>query len=325
MKKGLLVFGDINIDIVARVEKMPGLGQDANLQEISFEPGGSAASCAAVAGSLGIPTAFVGVTGDDHWSGLLVDDLIKHGVDTSFLKAAPGKTGVTISMVSQGGERTMYSYRGVNSAGFGGRLPEELFCDKGILHLSGFSFQAEDGSRATALDLMASAKEHGLLVSLDPSFQFAASKDICNQSLLSEFDVIFPNRDEAYLMSGVNDPYQAAKSILDMGLKIVLIKLGEEGCYLLSKDVEALVPAYPIERVLDATGAGDAFCAGFLAALLSGFNGIEAAKIGAAATVKILSTMGGRHLPPTMADVTAILIKHGDKNLADKINHLSSG
>jgi sugar/nucleoside kinase (ribokinase family) len=317
-RPGLAVYGDIAIDLYIRTSFHPGAGQDAKVDKIIMQPGGSAANCAAVAAHLGVATTFIGFIGTDSFAKILREDLGSHGVSLRHLKRITGDTGIVTTINDASGERTFFSYRGVNAIGELSKLPQKIFSNKKILHISGYSFQ-EISSRNNSLFLIKQARQAGTLISIDPSFWHAKEYHQQNPQLLADVDIIFPNQDEAELLSGSRDPAVAARILHDMGPEIVVITLGAEGCYLSSNNRQDYFPAIPVAQVVDTNGAGDAFCAGFLAGQIFGLNTIESAKMGNAAASIIIRQIGGHTGAPALEDLCAVLIENHEVDLAQKI------
>ncbi|MCC7447319.1 MAG: carbohydrate kinase family protein [Anaerolineae bacterium] len=302
MPPTLICYGDLCTDIFAKTDAFPQPGQDAVVDHLAFMPAGSAANCAVTAARLGVPTMFIGVVGSDLLGAMLVDDLKANHVDVTHLRQVDGTSGATIALVGANGEHTFYSYRGVNGSAAYGLVPPDLIHAGDFLHVSGYSFQAEH-SRQTALALIRQAKAVGAPISLDASFHFArqARDQFC--TILADLDFIFPNAEEAHLISGMDNPAEAAAIIRALGPKIVVIKQGRAGCTIDTAQGQMFVPAYPVDPVVDTTGAGDAFCGGFLAARLWGWEAANAAQIGHAAAAQVIRQWGGHVGAPTLDDL----------------------
>lgn len=323
MARKLIVYGDIVIDVIAQVDTVPRAGQDAIVHHLELLPGGSAANCAVTAARLGTLVEFVGVTGQDHLAQLLIEDLRDNRVGSQYLRQTTGPTAVCIDIIGKDGERTFYSFRGASATRRYGTIPPDLIGGTDCLHVSGYSFQ-DAYSRETALGLMAQAKYQGALISLDPSFHFAREFESYSSGVLADIDFIFPNCEEARLMGGSHVPHEAAASIRALGPQTVVVKLGDLGCYIASDGVNVHVPAYPAVPVVDTTGAGDAFCGGFLSAILWGMQLEQAAKIGHAAAACVISERGGHRGCPTLDSLIELINGQGDDKLAtvlkDKIH-----
>ena len=288
----LVVFGDIAMDIFMEVSSLPEKGEDVRVNNTDSYPGGSASNCATVAANLGVHTRFLGNAGTDFFGSLLIRDIKKAGVNTSHLLKVDGKSGMTTSMLTPDGERTFYSYRGVNSYSNSKHVLLKFFKHAAIFHLTGYSFQ-DLGSRQTALHLIQTAQSAGVPVSLDPSFNFAQGYSLMDEKILNKVQFFFPNRVEAELLCGTRDPQKAAHAILEMGPQMVIIKLDSQGCLLSDCHGTAFAPGFQISNVLDTTGAGDAFCAGFLSGQIWGLSKLESAVVGNLLAAENVQIIGG--------------------------------
>jgi sugar/nucleoside kinase (ribokinase family) len=321
MARKLIVYGDVVVDVLVQISATPHIGQDAIVDHIALMPGGAAANCAVTAARLGTPVEVVGVTGYDHLAHMLVEDLRSHGVGTRYLLQAEGPTAICIDTITKDGERTFYSFRGASARVPYGNIPPDLIGREDCLHVSGYSFQ-DEYSRETALALMAQARQSGALISLDPSFHFAREFGGLALEVLADIDFIFPNREEARLMGGADDPQEAASAIYARGPRTAVVKLGQQGCYIASPQAHTYVPAYPAAQAVDTTGAGDAFCGGFLTAILWGLGAPDAAKVGHAAAVRVIGERGGHRGCPTLDEVIEFASEHGDEALASALGHV---
>ena len=288
----LVVFGDIALDVFMHVPSIPNKGEDIQVKSMSSAPGGSAANCASVAANLGVSTCFVGNIGNDATGMLLRQDLEKSGVNTSTLETFEGTSGTVTSILTPDGERTFYSYRGVNSLANTKLSASSVLKKSTIIHLTGYSFQ-DSGSSQVALQLIKMAQSSGMRVSLDPSFTFVQGYAAMGEKILPKMSYFFPNRVEAELLTDMQDPEKAAKAILEMGVQNVLIKLNAEGCLVANSRGMDYVPAFPVGEVADTTGAGDAFSGGFLAGQIWGLSLHESALIGNLSAANVVQMVGG--------------------------------
>lgn len=300
----LVVFGDIALDLAAHVQSFPLPGRDAVVDSLSFAPGGSAANCAAIAAKLGAEVEFIGVTGDDAQSEWLVSDLAAHGVKTGHIQRVQGAPAVIIALIGTDGERTFASYRGVNAQAQIVPQIDGLFSEGDILHLTGYSFQAE-GSAATADHLLRGARAKQVRIALDPSYRFA--RELATDGLLAQLDFLLPNLQEAELLTGERDPLRAAAQLRERGVQTVIVKLGAEGCLILDAEGAQQVPACPVAHVVDSIGAGDAFCGGFLAAVLAGAPPRLSAHLGHAVASSVVQAAGARAGGRTFAQAIGAL------------------
>jgi sugar/nucleoside kinase (ribokinase family) len=313
-KERLLAYGDIDMDVIVKTTYASDTEADEKVDGLFISPGGSATNCAVIACSLGLPTTFLGILGDDHWSKLLDQDLKKHRVNTRFLHRVPGQLAICISILNQAGDRKFYSYRGVNATSTYSEIPAAIFKRHTLLHLSGYSFQTPN-SAAFASRLLHGAKEHGLRVSLDPSFLFAKEIDLERNDLLKHVDYFFPSREEAYQLTKLRDPIQAARKIKANGPRVVIVTLDKEGCLVVGDGVESFIKLEHDEPVVDTTGAGDAFCGGFLMGVTQGLLLEQACKVGSASAAHIIARYGAHESPPSLDDIVRILRYNKEEEL----------
>jgi len=320
-KSGLLAYGDIAMDVSVQLAASVDSDEDEKVEDLHISPGGSAVNCAVIASTLGLPATFLGVVGDDHWSRLLENDLNAHGLDTRHLHHAHGKLAVCISILALNGERKFYSYRGVNVLPSYPEIPEAVFTNRQILHLSGYSFQTPNSCKV-ATELIQGAKRHGLQVSLDPSFLFAQSTNLEDNFVLQKVDYFFPSREEAYQLTKLRDPLAAARMIRKHGPRVVIVTLDKDGCLVVGDGIEYFIKLENDEPVVDTTGAGDAFCGGFLFAVANEIDLVSACKIGSSAAAHIIARYGGHEAPPRIEDLSRILIKNNESELAARLTKI---
>lgn len=320
-RKKLLAYGDIAMDVIARTSIAASSDQDEKVDSLYLSPGGSAVNCAVTASSLGIPATFLGVLGDDDWSKILEKDMRNHRVDTRFLHRVKGQMAICISILDPDGERKFYSYRGVNASTQYPQVPISLIRRHHCLHLSGYSFQTSESATA-ATALLRLAKENGLLVSLDPSFLFARDLDLNANEILRNVDYLFPSREEAYQLTKSRDPLKAARKIREHGPKVVVVTLDSDGCLLVDGSGEQFIKLHSDEPVVDTTGAGDAFCGGFLFAVLNGLPNDQACLVGSAAAAHTIARFGAHETPPAGEDIVEILRQNDQNTLASNLEQI---
>ncbi|TVR66446.1 MAG: carbohydrate kinase family protein [Spirochaetaceae bacterium] len=314
----LVVYGDIAVDLLMQTGQLPVAGGDSEVRDYEIRPGGSAANCAIVAAGLGTPTTFLGFVGSDPFGNQLVDLLVNRGEASALgatfdhLTVLEGKTGFTLSLIDPTGERTFLSYRGVNATGTAADLPTDPGRTGTHLHLTGYSFQ--DGvSRENANLLLEIAESAGLEVSLDPSHIFARDFRRRYRDVLKRTSVLLPNREEAILMSGRDDLEYAAQKLLESGPEAVIVKLGAAGCMIATRDSGPVrcVPALDPGRVVDTTGAGDAFSGGFLTGRIAGLSFHDSIAPALAAASVVVGSAGATTGAPTRAHLRDVLIRNG--------------
>jgi sugar/nucleoside kinase (ribokinase family) len=292
---GLLVIGDVVTDVLALHgrEMRPGTDTEA---DIVVAPGGSAANTAAWAAELGADVRLLARVGADT-GGWHAARLREAGVRPHLRVDADRPGAVIIVMVDASGERTMLTSRGAGGLLGPGDWDDALLEGVGWLHLSGYTLFTEPG-RALARLALERARGRGVRISVDPaSTGFLAEFGVDRfLAAVQGAAVLIPNRDEAGLLTGCRDPHEAAVR-LSGRFGLVVCKLGAQGAVVARAGrVVARVPAVAA-RAVDSTGAGDAFAAGFLAALLAGRDEEAAAAAGCRAGARAVARIGGRPAP----------------------------
>ena len=268
----LTVIGDLIADVIVLGAHSPELGTD-NPAVITHARGGSAANVAAALAAQSIPVRFIGRVGTDAAGDALVHELAATGVEV--LVQRGGRTGSIVILVDELAERTMLTDRGAAA-----RLEA---IDQGWLegtrwlHLPLYGL-VEDTSRAAVREAARWARERGIPISVDLS-STAAMRQL-GAPLLGELletlapAVVFANQDEAQLFGGGSRAAGVARSFV--------IKRGADPIVLFTGADTIEIPVERVADVVDTTGAGDAFAAGFLAAMLGGQTPVDCAKAGAA-------------------------------------------
>jgi sugar/nucleoside kinase (ribokinase family) len=284
----VLVVGDVMTDIIVRPAGAIAVGADTRA-EIRMRPGGSGANQACWLAAEGIATRFaarVGATDRDKQAALLAAAHVEPHLAAD--EAAP--TGTLITLLSDG-DRSFLTDRGANRSLCPVDLPVTLLDGVALLHVSAYAL-FDAGPRAAVLALLAEAGRRGIAASVDPaSYSFLAEagpENFLEWTRGARF--LFPNEDEAAVLTGVADP-AVQLDRLTRRYPVVVLKRGAAGA--MAGDGEGgrwSAPACPAD-VIDTSGAGDAFLGGFLGAMLRG-EGIEAAltrgvTLGAAAVARV--------------------------------------
>ena len=263
----VVCLGILVADAIARpVPAVPPRGALALVDEISLHGGGCALNTASVLVRLGLNAAVCGKVGADALGDFLLGLLDERAVDRrGVIRDPAAATSATVVLVDAGGERTFLHVPGAN----GGLRSEELDADLvyagRALHLAGALVMPELDGEPTAA-ILAEAKARGLVTSLDTVWDPTGRWERVLPSL-PHLDLFVPSFAEAEAISGERRPEAADAWLRARGVGTVAIKLGRDGCH-----VSGLghVPA-PEVKVVDATGAGDAFAAGLLYGVVAGW------------------------------------------------------
>lgn len=257
------MLGDINIDTVWPVDKMPAPGRDAYVQKVAVGLGGAVLNTAIVLDKFGQRTAMLSCMGDDVWARQVSEKLAQTGINLEYVRVKPQyASGLIFIAVTPDGERTMFSQRGANIHYGPQDLDEDAFRSASILHLSGYSLlelpQKEAVWRAVEL-----AHQYNVPISLDTGFEPIFIDPDGLRRLIQELDICVTGLQETAELFGLSDPQAAAAHLLSLGVKLAAIKLGEQGCFVTDGKDSCFYPAFKID-VADTTGAGDSFTAGLL-------------------------------------------------------------
>ncbi len=291
----VVVLGDVMTDVVAQVAEPLAHAGDTPAR-IAMRPGGSAANTAAWLGALGAPAAFVGCVGDDDAGRAALDALRAHGVAPMVAVAPGAATGACVVLVDAAGERTMLPDAGANALLRPGDLPGDAFVPGGHLHVSGYAL-ARDETRATALAALGRARGAGMTTSADPASAapLAALGRDAARALLRGIGLLLVTLDEAEVLCGSRDPSAVADDLLADHDEVVL-KLGGDGALWRGGDgARASAPAAaPPGPVVDTTGAGDAFAAGWLASRRAGADPAAALAAACRCAASVVGRPGAR-------------------------------
>lgn len=281
----VLSLGRIYCDMVFRgLEDMPQLGRETFVDDFAITPGGGALITAAHVASLGRPAAVVARFGTDELSLALGAQIDRLGVDLQFLdRHEAAGPQLTVVMVT-GGDRAFLSRRAGHARP---RTFEAAIGWEGaaLLHIAEFATLHEMG------DAVSAAKAKGLLVSLDPSWDDELIRDPALLSRCAGVDLFLPNLEEAHALTGEADPRKAL-DVLAEHFPIVALKLGGEGA-MLAYDGKVIELPSPKVTVVDTTGAGDAFNAGFLYEWLEGAPAEDCLAAGISAGSLSVQASGG--------------------------------
>lgn len=261
----ILVVGDVALDVVATHAGSIVHGGDVRAS-VALTTGGAGANTAAWLAHCGSEPVLVGRVGDDVAGRRAFEELTTAGVRCAFQIDATASTCCVVVLVDGNGQRSMLPDRGAGKNLVPADLDPALLADATHLHLSGYVL-LDASSRDAGVAMLAAARDAGLTTSVDPQ---AAALITDPELFLAEVrgvDVLLPNLDELAALTGSHDPASAAGLLDTVGA--VAVTTGPSGASWIDRDGIVSVPAAPGDCV-DSTGAGDAFDAGVVAALVTG-------------------------------------------------------
>jgi sugar/nucleoside kinase (ribokinase family) len=280
----IAVLGDVLVDVLAKTDHPLAVASDTPAR-ISMSPGGSASGTAAWLAHDKRPAILLGAVGDDGLAELALRSL--SGVDLRVQRVPGRTTGCCVVIVDGSGERSMLPDAGANLDWTW--RPRDL---EGATHLHVSAYPAyRDETHTFVVAAMSDARERGLTVSVD----LASSAPIHSQrerawGIIEFADLVFANLDEARALLGHDDDLALLEALLAR-TGTVVIKLGSRGCIAGTADQVVGLPAI-VTDVVDTTGAGDAFSAGFLPRWLEGASLAECVEAGQLSAVRTLGRVG---------------------------------
>ena len=286
-----LVRGGMTLVDTARAQQLYDAMGPA--KEIS---GGSAANTLAGLAALGAKCAFIGQVADDQLGEVFAHDIRAGGIafDTP-ARAGDPPTARCLIFVTPDGQRTMNTYLGASQFLPPAALDEAAIASAKILYLEGYLWDPEE-PRAAMRRAIAAAKGAGRKVAFTLSDAFVISRhgdDFRKLLAAGEIDILFANHVELAALTGEDD-FEAGLAALASQVPLLVVTCGADGAVALANGERARVSAVPIAKVVDTTGAGDLFAAGFLAGHVAGRPLDECLTMGAVAAAEVISHYGAR-------------------------------
>jgi len=270
-------------------------------KNVRFLPGGGAANTAGALAKMGLAAGVFSKLGDDFAGRFLIEQIARSGVDTAGIRLSKSDTTpFTFVGIHEDGDRTFIHTPGANLT----FAPEDLDLDR--LFAADFLLYHDlwckpllDGTPGAAI--LAEARRRGVVTLLDECFGLGPSREQL-APMLPHCDYFVPSLDDMRVIYPRASPHQLADTLLACGAAAVVLKMGGEGCLVARGKERMHVPAFTT-RIVDATGAGDSWDAGFLAGLAHGEDVLTSARIGNAAASFCIQAVGGASGIPEYAAV----------------------
>jgi sugar/nucleoside kinase (ribokinase family) len=303
----VLVVGELNVDIVlSGMATPPLLGSEVLAPGMRMVLGSASAIFASGVARLGHSVGFVGKTGDDDFGRFCRNALLQTGISTDGLLLSQRPTGATI-VLSTREDRALVTHLGaIADLGYDD-LPPDLF--RGFRHLHLTSYFLQERLRPDFPRLIRGAKSAGLTVSFDPNSDPSQTWSPEIWDVLRAADVVFMNESEARALTGMANTAEAL-SMLAERTACAVVKLGSEGATAARGTERMHVDTFRV-NVVDTTGAGDSFAAGFMHGLLSKRSLRECLLLGNATGALSATGVGGTAAQPDAQALSAFLIAHG--------------
>jgi len=300
MKFDVVGFGALNVDKLYRVNRIAGEGEESFILSVKESLGGSAANTIVGLARLGLRTGFIGKVANDPEGKLLLDDFRREGANTDgIVTAREGKSGKVSAFVDKNGERALYVHPSVNDTLTFEEINLEYVKQTEFLHLTSVDEKPFQAQKELIEELP------NVKVSLDPGEIYARKSLPTLKPIMKRCFVVMPSEGEIKLLTGKGWK-EGAKRLLKEGASIVAVKLGEKGCYVTDGRQSRIVPPYKTS-VVDTTGAGDAFCAGFLYGLIRKKDLYECGRLGNLVASRCIAKVGARTGLPRAHELELVL------------------
>jgi adenosine kinase len=258
--------------------------------------GGSAANTIVGIASLGARAAYVGKVKDDQIGRLYTHDIRAAGVAFATAPASDGPaTGCSYILVTGDGERTMNTYLGAAQDLTVADIDTDTVAAARIIYLEGYLWDPKNAKDAF-VKASQIAHQSGREVALTLSDAFCVDRyrgEFLDLMRGGTVDVVFANEAELHSLYQTSD-FDGALGQLRKDAKLGVVTRSEKGCVVASRDGVIAVPAFPVDTIVDTTGAGDLFAAGFLFGLVRGAGHENAGRLGALAAAEVIQHIGAR-------------------------------
>jgi sugar/nucleoside kinase (ribokinase family) len=253
------------------MERLPDEGHLVAVERMFLLTGGCAANVGVNVAKQGLGVRVLGAVGDDSWGRFVREDLQSRGVDTGAVRVLPEwHTSQTMILLCKGQDRRFVHTFGANGGFRASDVDLGLLDGARVFYLGGYL--AMPGLLPDDLaGLFAACRERGVRTVLDVVVPTGVSVEGQLAPVLRHTDVFLPNNDEAEILTGEYQPERQARRLLEMGVETVVVTMGDEGLLFARGNEMGRAAHFPSE-VLDQTGAGDAFCAGFITGMVRGLD-----------------------------------------------------
>jgi sugar/nucleoside kinase (ribokinase family) len=257
--------------------------------------GGSAGNTVAGIASLGGRAAFIGKVADDQLGEIFAHDIQAIGVDFDVAPLLDGpSSGRSLINVTPDGQRTMCTFLGAANELTADDIDPALIENAAVVYLEGYLFDLVEARRAFAKAAgLARANSRTIAFTLSDAFVVERHREALHEFIRTQVDLVFANEAELLSLCQTDD-FEAAAKQLASEVKIAVITRGADGSVVMAGGQVVRVQAAPIDKVVDTTGAGDQYAAGFLFGLAQGRSFEDCAKLGSLAAAEVISHVGPR-------------------------------
>jgi pfkB domain protein len=310
--KTVLCVGSVTTDIIVTpADTIPTPGTLRSVDSVSAHVGGCAANAAMDLGKIGVPVILSCKVGEDIFGGFVCDTAKAAGVDIRGVVRDPSvATTVSIACVSSSGERSFMYNPASTSAFVREDVPDSLLEAADIVFVAGAMLLTKFDGKPCA-DLMKRAREMGKMTVMDTAWDFEDVWLPKVVDVLPHLDLFMPSVEEAAKLTGEEDPQRIADRLFEMGARNVVVKVGKQGALVCPAGGERmLLPTYRAIKPVDTTGAGDAFCAGFLTGLAQDWDYKRCGEFANAVGTHCIMAIGASDGIKSMAEIQHFMDTH---------------
>lgn len=294
----IVVVGSSNVDITARVKRLPLPGETIGGATLHHANGGKGANQAVAASRMGADVVLVTCLGDDASGKMLSAQFVADGIDTSYVKLSSTPTGTALIFVDENAENCIAVAPGSNND----LLPEDIEAARPCMEGVEFFLIQLEIPIPTIVRSVELADSLGLKVILNPAPMKSLPDD-----LFGKIWLITPNQTEAEMLTGVHvateeDARKAAAALFAKGVKNVIITMGSKGSMVCTPEAAEFVPSRKVQAI-DTTGAGDVYNGALVAALADGKSIFEAARLATLASSVAVTRMGAQTSAPYASEI----------------------
>jgi len=291
----VVCLGILVADVVAKsVNDVPERGKLGIVEKIELHTGGCASNTGSALKKLGVDVALIGKVGSDGFGDYVVGEMSKSGLNVEGIKRdKETNTSCSLALVEDDGERRFIHCYGADGTFTEDDVDWNIIRGCKILHVAGSLLMPTFDGIQTA-HVLEKARNMGITTSLDTAWDAKGKWLETIEPSLKYIDIFLPSIEEAKMITSLDSAEEIADFFLKYGMKIVGLKMGSKGCFVKSSKGEIVkFPVFNINAV-DATGAGDAFVAGFLIGVLNGWDMKKTAEFACAVGACCVQKIGAR-------------------------------
>jgi sugar/nucleoside kinase (ribokinase family) len=291
-------LGIIVADVIAKtVNALPQEGKLALIDQLELHLGGCASNAAVDLEKIGIKTAVIGKVGDDGFGSFVINEMKRNNVNVEgIIVSKTSKTSASVVSVHSNGERSFLHHIGANADIVADDINLSIILNSKILFIAG-ALLMPGFDCFPAAEVLRIAQKEKIITVMDTAWDSTGKWMQSIEPCLTYLDYFMPSLEEAEMISGKSKPEEIAGVFLDAGVKVAVIKLGSNGCFIKSRTGEQFfIDAFKGIKAVDTTGAGDSFAAGFITGIIHGWDlpvcGKFANAVGAHCVMKVGATSG---------------------------------